>query len=126
MTPSDVRAGLLRVLLATALALATSRVSAAQTVNDLRPLWNDHAMDERWRAVCGDVRNLGHVPARSVAIRVRGLDNTGQAVSTRDHSLNVGMPAGGRAVFCLPMPAGAASYNVTIVGADWGFVVEAP
>jgi len=126
MTRSDVGLGLLRALLATALVLGSSRVSTAQTVNDLRSLWTDHAMDERWRSVCGDVRNVGHVPARSVAIRVRGLDTAGQAVSTRDHYLNAGVPAGGRAVFCVPMPAGAASYNVNILGADWGFVVEAP
>jgi hypothetical protein len=39
---------------------------------------------EGWRAVCGDVRNVGRVPARSVA------------------------------------------YNVTILGAAWGFVVQGP
>ena len=126
MTRNEVGAGLLTALLATRLVLGSSGVSAAQTVNDLRSLWDDHAMDERWRAVCGDVRNVGHVPARTVAIRVRGLDSAGQAVTTRDHYLNASVPAGGRAVFCVPMPAGAASYNVTILGADWGFVVEAP
>ncbi len=51
-------------------------------------------MTEGWRAVCGDVRNVGQVPARSVAIRVQGLDR----------------------------PAGATSYNVTVLRTDWGFV----
>jgi hypothetical protein len=37
-----------------------------------------------------------------------------------------GVPAGSRAVFCVPMPAGATSYNVTVLRADWGFVVEGP
>jgi hypothetical protein len=83
-------------------------------------------MGEGWRAVCGDVRNVGHVPARSVAIRVEGLDSAGQAVSTRDRYIHAGVPVGSRSVFCVPMPAGAASYNVTIRGADWGFVVEGP
>jgi hypothetical protein len=32
------------------------------------------------------------------------------------------VPAGSRAVFCVPMPAGATSYNVTVVHAEWGFV----
>ena len=52
-------------------------------------------MVEGWRAVCGDVRNVGQVPARSVAIRVQGLGSTGQVVSTRDHYvLASGKPLG--------------------------------
>ena len=121
---------LLSKLVATGLVLALSSVCAAQTVSavsegTLRPSWSDSAMAEGWRAVCGDVRNVGHVPARSVAIRVQGLGSTGQVVSTRDHYVLADVPAGSRAVFCVPMPAGATSYNVTVLHADWGFV-EAP
>jgi len=72
------RSDLRHWLLATGLVLALSSVSAAQTVGavserSLRPSWSDSAMAEGWRSVCGDVRNVGHVPARSVAIRVQGL-----------------------------------------------------
>src|SRR5216683_1965197 len=114
-------------LLATGLVLALSSASAAQTVSavsegSLRPSWSDSAMTEGWRAVCGDVRNVGQVPARSVAIRVQGLDSAGQVVSTRDRDVMAGVPAGSRAVFCVPMPAGATSYNVTVLRADWAFV----
>jgi len=117
-------------LLTTGLVLTLSSVCAAQTVSavsegSLRPSWSDSAMAEGWRAVCGDVRNVGHVPARSVAIRVQGLGSAGQVVSTRDRSALAEVPAGSRAVFCVPMPAGATSYNVTVVRADWGFA-EAP
>ncbi len=113
-------------LLATGLVLALSSASAAQTVSavsegSLRPSWSDSAMTEGWRAVCGDVRNVGQV-RRSVAIRVQGLDSVGQVVSTRDRNVMAGVPAGSRAVFCVPMPAGATSYNVTVLRADWGFV----
>jgi len=113
-------------LLATGLVLALSSASAAQTVSavsegSLRPSWSDSAMTEGWRAVCGDVRNVGQV-RRSVAIRVQGLDSVGQVVSTRDRNVMAGVPAGSRAVFCVPMPAGATSYNVTVLCADWGFV----
>ena len=62
---SDVGANLPKVLLPAGLVLGSSGVSVAQTVSDLRPSWSDDAMDERWRAVCGDVRNVGRVPARS-------------------------------------------------------------
>lgn len=116
---------LLSKLLATGLVLALGSVSAAQTVSaedGLRPSWSDSAMAEGWRAVCGDVRNVRDVPARGVAIRVQGLDSAGQVVSTRDRDLMAGVPPGSRAVFCVPMPAGATSYNVTVLGADWGFV----
>jgi hypothetical protein len=114
-------------LLTTGLVLALSSASAAQTVSavsegSLRPSWSDSAMTEGWRAVCGDVRNVGQVPARSVAIRVQGLDSVGQVVSTRDRNVMAGVPAGSRAVFCVPMPAGATSYNVTVLRADWAFV----
>jgi hypothetical protein len=116
-------------LLATGLVLALSSVSA-QTVSavgegSLRPSWSDSAMAEGWRAVCGDVRNVGQAPARGVTIRVQGLGSTGQVVSTRDHYVRADVPAGSRSVFCVPMPAGATSYNVTVLRADWGFV-EAP
>jgi hypothetical protein len=123
-------AHLLAKLLATGLALALSSVSAAETLSafsegSLRPSWSDSAMAEGWRAVCGAVRNVGLVPARSVAIRVEGLGSAGQVVSTRDRHILADVPAGSRAVFCVPMPAGATSYNVTVLRADWGFV-EAP
>ena len=121
---------ILHSLLATGLELALSSVFAPQTVGavsegSLHPSWSDSAMAEGWRAVCGDVRNVGQVPARSVAIRVQGLGSTGQVVSTRDHYVLADVPAGSRSVFCVPMPAGATSYNVTVLRADWGFV-EAP
>lgn len=116
---------LLSKLAATGLVLALGSVFAAQTVSaedGLRPSWSDSSMAEGWRAVCGDVRNVRDVPARSVEIRVQGLDSAGQVVSTRDRDLMAGVPAGSRAVFCVPMPAGATSYHVTVLGADWGFV----
>ena len=108
---------ILHSLLATGLVLALSSMFAPQTVGavsegSLHPSWSDSAMAEGWRAVCGDVRNVGQVPARSVAIRVQGLGSTGQVVSTRDHYVLADVPAGSRSVFCVPMPAGATSYNV--------------
>lgn len=114
-------------VLAAGLVLGLSSVSAAQTVGtvsegSLRPSWSDSSMGEGWRSVCGDVRNVGQVPARRVAIRVQGLGGAGQVVSTRDRYVPADVPAGSRAVFCVPMPAGATSYNVTVIHADWGFV----
>lgn len=124
----DMRANVLKMLLAGGLVLGlSSSMSVAQTVSAvpegaLRPSWSDSGMADGWRAVCGDVRNVRHVAARSVTIRVQGLGNAGQVVSTRDRYIPADVPAESRAVFCVPMPAGATSYNVTVLHADWGFV----
>ncbi|MGH7414741.1 MAG: hypothetical protein ACREKJ_11135 [Candidatus Rokuibacteriota bacterium] len=121
---------LLTKLLALALVLGPSSVAAAQPASaaphdGLRPSWSDSAMSEGWRAICGDVRNVRDLPARSVAIRVQGLDSAGQVLSSRERYVTAGVPAGSRAIFCVPMPAGATSYNVTVLHADWGHL-EAP
>ena len=117
----------MRLLLAIALALAPGWAGAAEpdTGGGLRVSWSDSAMADGWRSVCGDVRNEAQAPARGIVIRVVGLQSDGHTVSTRDHYLLAGVPAGSRAVFCVPMPAGASSYTVTVLRADWG-VVEAP
>jgi len=111
-------------ILATWLVLGLAGVAAAQPLpagseDGLRPSWSDSAMADGWRAICGDVRNVRPVAARSVALRVEGHDGAGNVVSARDRYVAADVPAGSRAVFCVPMPAGAASYNVTVVGADW-------
>ena len=110
--------------------LMLGRVSAAEavstaSVDTLRVSWSDGVMAEGWRAVCGDVRNVGQLSARGVAIRVLGLGSASQVISTRDHYILADVPAGGRAVFCVSMPAGATSYDVMVLRADWRFL-EAP
>jgi hypothetical protein len=120
----------LRKLLAPVLVLGLSGVATAQTMSavsedSLRPSWSDSAMSKDWRAICGDVRNVRNIPARSVAIRVQGLDSGGQVLSSKERYVSADVPAGSRAVFCVPMPAGATSYNVTVLHVDWG-LVEGP
>lgn len=112
-------------VLTTGLVLVLAGVAAAQPVNGgsddgLRPSWSDSAMADGWRAICGDVRNVRPVAARGVALRVEGRDGAGHVLSTRDRYVPAEVPAGSRAVFCVPMPAGAASYRVTVLGAEWG------
>lgn len=65
---------------------------------------------------------IGQVPARGVAIRVLGLRGASEVVSARDHYLLADVPVGSRAIFCVPMPAGATSYTVMVLRADWEFV----
>ena len=118
-------ADLLTKLLATGLVLALTGVSAAQPGDALQPSWSDSAMADGWRAVCGDVRNGGQVPVRNVLIRVMGLGSAGQVASSKDHYIVADVPAGSRAIFCVPMPAGATSYKVLVLHADRE-LVEAP
>ena len=123
-------AKLLTKLFAIGVVLMLGRVSAVEavsiaSVDNLRVAWSDGVMAEGWRAVCGDVRNVGQVSARGVAIRVLGLGNASQVISTRDHYILADVPAGGRAVFCVSMPAGATSYDVMVLRADWSSL-EAP
>ena len=118
------------LVLAVSVVLALSSGSAAQTGSvapdgNLQVSWSDSAMADGWRAVCGDVRNVGQVPVRGVALRVVGLNGARQVVSTRNHYLLADVPTGSRAVFCVPMPAGATSYDVVVLRADRGSV-EAP
>jgi hypothetical protein len=114
--------------LATGFVLALSSVFAVQTVGavsegSLHPSWSDSAMAEGWRAVCGDVRNVGQVPARSVEIRgsaapakwsARGITTSSQTCQREAVRSSV-----------CQCPPGRLRYNVTVLRADWGFV-EAP
>ncbi len=121
---------LLTKLFAIGVVLMLGRVSALEAVStasvgNLRVSWSDGVMAEGWRAVCGDVRNVGQVSTRRVAIRVLGLGSASQVTTTRDHYILADVPAGGRAVFCVSMPAGAASYDVMVLHAEWRSL-EAP
>ena len=123
-------AKLLTKLFAICVVLMLGRMSAVgavstASVDNLRVSWSDGVMAEGWRAVCGDVRNVGQLSARGVAIRVLGLGSASQVISTRDHYILADVPAGGRAVFCVSMPAGATSYDVMVLRADWRSL-EAP
>ena len=123
-------AKLLTKLFAIGVVLMLGRVSAAEavsttSVDNLRVSWSDGVMAEEWRAVCGDVRNVGQLSARGVAIRVLGLGSASHVISTRDHYILADVPAGALAVFCVAMPAGVTSYDVMVLRADWRSL-EAP
>jgi hypothetical protein len=102
-------------------AVACAQSASAPSQENLRLSWTDDPMRGGWRAVCGNVYNSRHVPARNVRILVQGLGDSEQVLSTRERYLAAEVPAAGRSVFCLPMPAGAAAYRVIVLSADWGF-----
>lgn len=104
---------------------ASAQDRSAGSVGSLRVSWTDDAMGVGWRTICGSVYNDRRVPARNVRIEVQGLGEAGQLLSTRERYLTADVPAASRAVFCLPMAAGATEYRVTVLSADWGFT-ESP
>jgi len=85
---------------------ACAQSASAPSQENLRLSWTDDPMRGGWRAVCGNVYNSRHVPARNVRILVQGLGDSEQVLSTRERYLAAEVPAAGRSVFCLPMPGG--------------------
>ena len=74
-----------------------------------RPLW----------ALCGNVYNERPVPAQHVQLLIERLDASSASESRRALHLITDVPAGGRAIFCLPVAAGSGPYRVSVQAVDW-------
>ena len=104
---------------------STSRAQESVGATPLRIRWESDQPVSGLQTVCGRVFNDGPVDVRRVRVRVEGLDERGGVTQRRDGDVGqVWSRSIGR--FCLTMSAGAASYRVTIVGADWVAGPEAP
>ncbi|HEX9477448.1 MAG TPA: hypothetical protein VGA90_01740 [Methylomirabilota bacterium] len=57
--------------------------------------------------------------AAHVRLRVEGLDERGGVTGRREAEVLGQVPSGGSALYCITMFAGAATYRVTVIGADW-------
>ena len=91
----------------------------------LRIQWEVDAPVHGLQTVCGRVANDGPVDARRVRVRVEGLDERGGVTARRDGDVGqVWSRSIGR--FCLTMSTGAATYRVTLAGAEWVAGPEAP
>jgi hypothetical protein len=110
------------------LALSSSTGLAQEPVGatPLRIRWEADAPAYGLQAVCGRVFNDGPVDARRVRVRVEGLDEHGGVTARRDGDVVGQISSRGIGRFCLTMSAGAATYRVTIVGAEWVAAPEAP
>ncbi len=76
-----------------------------------RPLWT----------LCGNVYNDRPVSARHVELLVERLDASGSSASSRALHSITDVPAGGRSIFCLPVPAGSGPYRISVQAVDWGY-----
>jgi len=110
------------------LALSASASQAQQSAGatPLRIVWESAAPAHGLQAVCGRVFNDGPVDARRVRVRVEGLNERGEVTSRRDGDVLGQVSSRGIGRFCLTMAAGATSYRVTIVLAEWAAAPESP
>jgi hypothetical protein len=92
----------------------------------LRIQWEADPPVHGLQTVCGRVFNDGPVDARRVRVRVEGLDERGGVTGRRDGDVLGQISSRSIGLFCISMFAGAASYRVTIIGADWVAKPEAP
>jgi hypothetical protein len=110
------------------LVLSPSTSQAQEPVGGtaLRIRWESDPPVHGLQTVCGRVFNDGPVDARRVRIRVEGLDERGGVTGRRDGDVLGQVWSRGIGLFCITMSAGAATYRVTIVGAEWVAAPEAP
>jgi hypothetical protein len=97
-------------------------VSMAQTPQAEAPLrvqWQTDPPRDGLQAVCGQVFNDRPVAAWHVVLLVEELDGTDQVTNSRQVEVLGDVPSEGHALFCVPEPAGASTYRVRVIGADW-------
>jgi hypothetical protein len=85
----------------------------------LRVEWETDPPREGLQAVCGRVLNDQSVTAWNVVLLVEALDGKERVTNSRQVDVLVEVPPEGYAVFCVPEPAGATTYRVRVIGADW-------
>ncbi len=102
--------------------LAGPSVSAAESSRGGLPLrvqWEADPPRDGLQAVCGRVFNDQPVAAWHVVLLVEELDGMDQVTNSRQVEVLGEVPSEGDAVFCVPEPAGATTYRVRVIGADW-------
>ncbi len=80
--------------------------------------WHADPAREGIQAVCGEVLNDGTLAAEHVRLLVEELDGTGRVINRRELELLGEVPADGRSYFCVPEPDGAATFRLSVTGAD--------
>ena len=108
------------------LSASASQGQQSAGATPLRVIWESDPPAYGLQAVCGRVFNDGPVDARRVRVRVEGLNERGDVTSRRDGDVLGQISSRGIGRFCLTMAAGAASYRVTIVLAEWAAAPESP
>lgn len=113
-----IRSALLSACVLAAVAAAPGPGIAQGPAPSLRVQWEADPPRGDIQAVCGEVFNDGTLAAQHVRLLVEELDGGGRVINRRDLEVLGEVPSGGKSYFCVPEPAGAATYRLTIMGAD--------
>jgi hypothetical protein len=98
---------------------AVSQAEEPVGVTSLQVRWEVDPPRNGLQAVCGHVFNDRPMNAARVRLRVEGLDERGAVTRRREAEVLGQVPSGGSALYCITMFAGAVTYRVTVIGADW-------
>ena len=96
-----------------------STAQNAPTEPPLRVQWEADPPRDGMQAVCGRVLNDRSATAWHVVLLVEELDGMDRVTNSRQVEVLGEVPSEGYAVFCVPEPAGATTYRVRVIGADW-------
>ncbi len=107
------------LLAAVASGLSVSAAESSREGLPLRVQWETDPPRDGLQAVCGRVFNDRPVAAWHVVLLVEELDGTDQVTNSREVEVLGEVPSEGNASFCVPEPAGATTYRVRVIGADW-------
>jgi hypothetical protein len=64
--------------------------------------------------------------ARRVRLSLEGLDESGGVTGRREGEVLSQISTGSAGLFCISMPAGAASYRIKIVTVEWAAETQSP
>ena len=106
-------------LLAVAAGAGVSATESSSWGLPLRVEWEADPPRDGLQAVCGRVFNDQPVTAWHVVLLVEELDGMERVTNSRQVEVLGEVPSEGNALFCVPEPAGATSYRVRVIGADW-------
>ena len=116
------------VVLVGGLVLLPSTSPAQETVDptSLRIRWEVDPPASGRQTVCGRVFNDRPMSARRVRLSLEGLDESGGVTVRREGEVLSQISTGSAGLFCISMPAGAASYRVKIVTVEWAAETQSP
>jgi len=97
----------------------TGGAQSPPPASPLRVQWEVDQPRDGLQAVCGRVFNDQSATAWHVVLLVEGLDGTNQVRNSRQVEVLGEVPSDGWAFFCVPEQAGASTYRVRVIGADW-------
>ena len=118
--PSVIKQALWSACFLTAVAAAPIPGEAQGPGDDplLRLRWQADPARDGLQAVCGEVLNDGTLAAQHVRLLVEELDGNGGVINRRELEVLGEVPADGRSYFCVPEPAGASTFRLSVTGAD--------